>query len=189
MILPIVAYGHPMLKKVAQDIDKDYPDLDTLIADMYETMYETNGVGLAAPQINKSIRLMVVDATPFKEEYPEADFLKTVMINPYIVEEEGEEWGFEEGCLSIPDIHETVMRKPRIKIQYLDENWVAHEEWIEGILARVLQHEYDHLEGTLFVERLTPMRKMMIDRRLKKIQKGDINLRYKMIFAPRKRKK
>ncbi len=189
MILPIVAYGHPTLKKVAQDIDKDYPDLDTLIADMYETMYETNGVGLAAPQINKSIRLLVVDATPFKEDYPDAKWLKTVMINPVILEEEGTEWGFEEGCLSVPDIHETVMRKPRIKIRYLDADWQEHEKWIDGILARVLQHEYDHLEGTLFVDRLSPMRKMMIDRRLKKIQKGDINLRYKMIFTPKKRRR
>lgn len=189
MILPITAYGHPVLKKVAKDIDKDYPNLDKLIEDMYETMYETNGVGLAAPQINKSIRLFVIDAEPFQEDYPDDNIFKSVFINAQILEEEGEEWGFEEGCLSVPDLHETVMRQPKIKIRYYDAQWQLHEKWIEGIMARVIQHEYDHIEGKLFVERIAPMRKMMIDRKLKKIQKGDISLRYRMIFAPKKQKR
>lgn len=182
MVLPIVAYGHSTLKKMSVDIDKDYPDLDLLIADMFETMYATNGVGLAAPQINKNIRLFVMDAEPFKEEYPEGEGMKKVLINVHILEEEGEEWSFEEGCLSVPDIHEGVMRKPRIKIQYFDENWEKHEEWVDGIVARIMQHEYDHIEGTIFTEYLSSMRKMLLKRKLNDISTGNIEVKYRMIF-------
>lgn len=182
MVLPIVAYGHSTLKKMSVDIDKDYPGLDQLIEDMFETMYATNGVGLAAPQINKNIRLFVMDAEPFKEDYPEGEGMKKVLINVHILEEEGEEWSFEEGCLSVPDIHEGVMRKPRIKIQYLDEKWEQHEEWVEGIVARIMQHEYDHIEGKIFVEYLSNMRKMLLKRKLNDISTGNIDAKYKMIF-------
>ena len=182
MILPVVAYGHRALKKMSEDIKKDYDGLDKLIEDMFETMYATNGVGLAAPQINKNIRLFVVDADPFKEKYPEAEGMKKVMINVHILEEEGKEWSFEEGCLSVPDIHEAVMRKPRIRIAYRDENWEAHEEWIDGIVARVIQHEYDHIDGKIFIDRLSSMRKMILKRKLNDISTGNINPKYRMIF-------
>lgn len=187
MILPIIAYGHPILKKMSVDIDKDYPELDKLIENMFETMYATNGVGLAAPQIGKNIRLFVLDATPFKEDYPDAFEGKRVMINIHIVEQEGEEWSFDEGCLSVPDIHEAVMRKPRIKIQYMDENWEQHEEWIDGIMARVMQHEYDHIDGKIFTEHLSSMRKMLLKRKLNDIMTGNINPKYRMVFAKAKK--
>ncbi len=182
MILPVVAYGHRALKRMSEDIKKDYDGLDKLIEDMFETMYATNGVGLAAPQINKNIRLFIVDADPFKEKYPEAEGKKRVMINVHILEEEGKEWSFEEGCLSVPDIHEAVMRKPRIRIAYRDENWVAHEEWIDGIVARVIQHEYDHIDGKIFIDRLSSMRKMILKRKLNDISTGNISPKYRMIF-------
>ncbi len=189
MFLPIVAYGHPTLKKMSKDIDKDYPGLDELIASMWESMYESNGVGLAAPQINLNIRLFVIDADPFKEEYPDAAGQKKVLINAHIVEEEGEEWSFQEGCLSVPDIHEEVMRKPRIHIQYYDENWEYHDEWVEGIVARVMQHEYDHIDGKIFIERLSAMRKMLLKRKLTDITEGKIEVGYRMIFPKIKGKK
>jgi len=182
MILPIVAYGHSTLRKMSVDIDKEYPGLDQLLEDMFETMYATNGVGLAAPQINKNIRLFVLDAGPFTEDYPEAVGGKKVFINVHILEEEGEEWSFEEGCLSVPDIHEAVMRKPRIKVRYFDENWVQHEEWVEGVMARIMQHEYDHIDGKIFVERLSSMRKMLLKRKLNDISTGNISVKYRMIF-------
>lgn len=189
MILPIVAYGHPTLKKVSEDIEKDYPELEKLIDDMFETMYAINGVGLAAPQINKNIRLFVLDAQVFAEDYPEADGMKKVLINMYITEEEGEEWSFEEGCLSVPDIHEAVMRKPRIKIAYFDEKWEYHEEWFDGIVARIMQHEYDHIEGKIFTEYLSNMRKIILKRRLADISTGNINPKYRMIFPSMKKGK
>jgi len=189
MILPIVAYGHSTLKKMSIDIDKDYPNLELLIANMFETMYATNGVGLAAPQINKNIRLFIIDADPFKEDYPEAEGMKKVMINAHILEEEGEEWSFEEGCLSVPNIHEAVMRKPRIRIAYQDENWEQHEEWIEGIMARVIQHEYDHIDGKIFIEKLSGMRKMILKRKLNDISTGNITTKYRMIFPAAKKRK
>jgi len=189
MILPVVAYGHPTLKRVSEDIDENYPELDELIANMFETMYATKGVGLAAPQINKNIRLFVIDADPFKEDYPEAEGMKKVLINATILEEEGPEWAFEEGCLSVPDIHESVMRKPRILIEYYDENWQLHEEWFDGVLARVIQHEYDHIEGTIFVDKLSGMRKMMLKRKLNDISTGNIETRYRMIFPAKKKGK
>lgn len=187
MLLPIVAYGHPTLKKMSVDIDKDYPNLDKLITDMWETMYESNGVGLAAPQINLNIRLFVIDAEPFKEDYPDAAGQKKVLINAKIVEEEGEEWAFQEGCLSVPDIHEDVMRHPRIHIQYYDENWEYHDEWVDGIVARIMQHEYDHIDGRIFIEHLSAMRKMMLKGRLNDITTGKINPSYRMIFPKQKK--
>lgn len=182
MILPIVAFGHPVLKKVAQEIDKSYPDLQKLIADMWETMYFSHGVGLAAPQINKSIRLLVIDATPFGEEDERAKGFKKVMINSKIVHEEGVEWAFNEGCLSVPEVREDVYRKPTITIQYYDEHWQFHEETYDGVMARVIQHESDHLEGKLFVDRLSSLRRMMLKRRLGEISLGKANVDYRMIF-------
>lgn len=187
MFLPIVAYGHPTLKKVSVDIDKDYPDLDKLIENMWESMYESKGVGLAAPQINLNIRLFLIDAEPFKEEYPEAEGQKKVLINAQILKEEGEEWAFQEGCLSVPEVHEEVMRNPRIHIQYYDENWEFHDEWIDGIVARIIQHEYDHIDGKIFIERLSSMRKMLLKRRLSDITLGNISTSYRMIFPKQKR--
>lgn len=188
MILPVVAFGHPILRKVAVDIDKDYPGLEQFIADMFETMYVSNGVGLAAPQVNRSIRLFIIDATPFAEDFPGETDLKRVFINARIVEESGEEWTFNEGCLSIPEIREDVLRKPEIRIQYYDENFVFHDQRISGVLARVIQHEYDHLDGVLFVDLINPLRKMMLKRKLNDITKGLISTDYKMIY-PLARKK
>lgn len=190
MILPIRAYGDPVLKKVAEDIEPGHPGLEQLIADMFETMYAANGVGLAAPQIGRSIRLFIVDASPFAEENedgipaddPSLKDFKRVFINPYIVEEEGEEWPFEEGCLSIPNIREEVLRQPRIVLQYQDEHFVEHEETFDGFAARVIQHEHDHLDGVLFTDHLTPLRRRMLQGRLRDISRGDTDVKYKMRF-------
>lgn len=188
MIFPIVAYGHPNLRKVAVDIDKDYPDLQQFIADMFETMYESNGVGLAAPQVNRAIRLFVIDATPYADDFPGEKELKKVFINARIVEETGDEWAFNEGCLSIPDIREDVLRKPDIRIDYYDENFEFHSERVSGVLARVIQHEYDHLEGVLFVDRINPLRKIILKRKLSDIAKGLVKTDYRMIFPLLKKK-
>lgn len=190
MILPIVAYGDPVLKKEAQEIDKDFPDLDKLIADMFETMYAASGVGLAAPQIGKSIRLFVVDGSPFADDEEDVDDpraegmenLKKVFINPIIEEETGEEWGFNEGCLSIPKIREEVFRQEKITISYYDENWELREETYEGYSARIIQHEYDHIEGILFTDHLSPLKKRLLTKRLQNISKGDVEVSYKMKF-------
>ncbi len=190
MILPIVAYGDPVLKKEAQEIDKDFPGLDKLIADMFETMYAASGVGLAAPQIGKSIRLFIVDGSPFAEdeedeEDPRAEGIenfKKVFINPIIEEETGEEWGFNEGCLSIPKIREEVFRQEKITISYYDENWELREETYEGYSARIIQHEYDHIEGVLFTDHLSPLKKRLLTKRLQNISKGDVEVSYKMKF-------
>jgi len=187
MILPITAYGHPTLRRVAGEIDKDYPNLDELIKDMFETMYATNGVGLAAPQVNLPIRLLVMDATPYAEEDPQARGFKKVIINPKIVEESGDDWVFNEGCLSIPDIREDVSRKPHIRIQYYDENWNFYDEKYTSVMARVIQHEYDHLEGVLFVDKVSNIRKVLLKRRLLDISKGNIEVSYKMIFPLQKK--
>ncbi len=187
MFLPIVAYGHPTLKKKSVDIDKNYPGLNELIENMWESMYESNGVGLAAPQINLNIRLFIIDANPFKDDYTGAEGQKKAIINAHILEEEGEEWSFQEGCLSVPDIHEEVMRKPRIHIQYYDENWEFHDEWIDGIVARIIQHEYDHIDGKIFIERLSPMRKILLKRKLADITEGNISTSYRMIFPKLKK--
>ena len=189
MILPVTAYGHPILKKIAKDIDKDYPELKELIDNMYETMYVSNGVGLAAPQINLSIRLFIVDASPFAEDVPEARDFKRAFINPIITKESGKEWMFNEGCLSVPDIREDVLRKPEIRIQYYDENFEFHDEQYDKVMARIIQHEHDHLEGIMFVDRISNIRKILLKRRLLDITKGNIKVDYKMIFPKRKKGK
>ena len=190
MILPIVAYGHPTLRKVAQEIERDYPGLDELITNMFETMHASEGVGLAAPQVNEPIRLFVIDASPFGDEKPELQGFSKVFINPFIIEESGEPWIFNEGCLSVPDIREDVMRKPVIRIRYFDRNWESHVEVFEGIPARIIQHEYDHLQGTIFVDRVNALRKVLLRKKLNDISDGNIEVAYKMIFPGKvKRKK
>lgn len=189
MILPIVAYGHPTLKKVAEEIEQDYPDLDKLIEDMFETMHASVGVGLAAPQVNRPIRLFIVDATPYADEYPEAADFRKVFINPYIIEEEGEEWSFNEGCLSVPNIREDIIRKPNITLEYQDRDFNIIEEKFSGVLARIIQHEYDHIEGTIFVDKVNPLRKVLLKRKLHDISTGNIDVAYKMIFPLKPKKK
>lgn len=197
MILPVVAYGDPVLKKEAEEIDENYEGLPKLIEDMWETMYNAHGVGLAAPQIGKSIRMFVIDASPFAEDEngepdtdPKAKGLagfKKVFINPIIEEESGEEWAFAEGCLSIPKVREDVYRKEKILITYFDENWKFHEEEYEGYAARIIQHEYDHIEGVLFTDYLTPLKKRMITKKLSNISKGDVEVDYRMKFPLKKK--
>jgi len=182
MILPIIAYGHSVLKKVAVDIDKDFEGLNTLIENMWETMYNADGVGLAAPQIGKSIRLFLIDTIQVMDEGEEDKGIKKVFINAQILEEEGDLWAYEEGCLSIPNIRGDVERNKVIKIKYLDESFNEHVETIEGINARVIQHEYDHIEGLLFTEKLKPLKKRMIKRKLEAIKKGNIQVEYRMKF-------
>lgn len=189
MVLPITAYGHPVLRKVATEVDEDYPNLQQLIDDMFETMYATSGVGLAAPQVNLPIRLMVMDATAYAEEDPQAKDFKKVLINPEIIEEDGEEWVFNEGCLSVPEIREDVSRKPNIRITYYDEKWKFHDEQYDSVMGRIIQHEYDHLEGILFVDRVSSIRKMLLKKRLLDISKGNIDVKYKMIFPLKKKGK
>jgi len=184
MILPIYAYGQPVLKKVAEDIDANYPDLQELIANMWETMYAAHGVGLAAPQIGLSIRLFVIDSSPMMDDGREAEGIKRVFINAHKVEENGTPWSFEEGCLSIPDIRGDVERPPVVRLRYMDENFVQHEEVFTGLNARVIQHEYDHIDGVLFVERLKPLKKRLVQRRLENIRRGNVESDYRMKFIP-----
>ena len=189
MILPIVAYGDPVLRKKCKEITKDYPKLDELISNMFETMYHASGVGLAAPQVGLPIRIFLVDASPFAddEDLPEKeqnelkDF-KKVFINAKINEETGDTWNFNEGCLSIPDIREDVNRKDTITISYQDENFKSHTETFNGLAARIIQHEYDHIEGILFTDKLSSLKKRLLKSRLDKISKGKINVDYKMRF-------
>lgn len=189
MILPIFAYGHPVLKKVAAPIGPDYPELSTLLADMWETMYKADGVGIAAPQVGLSIRIFVADTTQItrKEPLDGDEPFKRVFINPKMIEESGEHWPYEEGCLSIPDIRGEVERPPVLRIQWQDENFERHEAVFAGINARVIQHEYDHLEGVLFVEKLKPLKKRLIQRKLDNIRVGKINTDYKMRFYTAKK--
>ncbi len=189
MKFPILAYGHPTLRKVAKNITPEYPELQSLIDDMFESMYESNGVGLAAPQIGKSIRLFVIDASSFTEiddnlsdEEKKQLQGKKVFINAKILEETGNEWAFNEGCLSIPGINEDVERPKKIKIEYYDRNFNKHIEEIDGILARVIQHEYDHLEGILFTDHLSSFKKRLLKRKLENISKGKVNVDYRMKF-------
>ncbi|MGR7813583.1 peptide deformylase [Lacinutrix undariae] len=196
MILPIVAYGDAVLRKECADITKDYPNLNALIDNMYETMYGAYGVGLAAPQIGLAIRLFLVDTSPFadddslsEEEQNELKDFKRTFINAQILEEEGEEWGFNEGCLSIPDVREDVFRQPNIKIEYLDENFETHVEEFSGLIARVIQHEYDHIDGVLFTDKLSSLKKRLIKGKLGNISKGKINIDYKMRFPAMKKKR
>ena len=190
MILPIVAYGADVLRKVALDIEKDYPQLDKLIADMWETMYASNGVGLAAPQINRNIRLFVMDSAQIfehqeeedKGKYPDEPGVKRVFINAHINEYAGEEWPYNEGCLSIPKIREDIMRPEQVTVEYLDENFELKKETFNGITARIIQHEYDHIEGKLFIDYLKPLKKKMLQGKLNDISKGKIKVDYKMAF-------
>lgn len=194
MILPIVAYGDPILKKKAEEISPDYENLDQLIDDMFETMYNASGVGLAAPQIGKSIRLFIVDASPFAddEDDPEAEKVKDfieVFINAEIIEQEGEEWAFQEGCLSIPNIREDVNRESKIKIRYFDRDWKLQEKEFDGYAARIIQHEYDHIEGVLFTDLLNPLKRRMLKGKLQDISKGNVDVKYRMRFPILKAKK
>ena len=182
MILPIIAYGDPILKKQAKEIEDDYPKLKDLIENMFETMYSSKGVGLAAPQVNESLRVFIVDASPFKEDDASLDGFKKVFINPIILEEDGQEWLFNEGCLSIPGIREDVKRKERIVIEYFDENFVLHEETYDGLSARIIQHEYDHLDGILFTDRINPLKRRLLKSKLNDIARGKIEINYKMKF-------
>lgn len=189
MILPIVAYGDPVLRKVAENIDKDYPKFEELVSSMWDTMYNANGVGLAAPQIGLPIRLFLVDTTPFsddedltEEEQSALKGFKKVFINAQIVEETGTEWVFNEGCLSIPDVREDVSRKDTITISYMDENFKSYKETFDGLLARVIQHEYDHIEGILFTDKLSSLKKRLLKGRLANISKGKIKVEYRMRF-------
>ncbi len=181
MIYPIVAYGDPVLKKKASEVPRDYPGLAQLIADMYETMYNAHGVGLAAPQIGLSLRLFVTDGAPFEEE--EVKDFKQVFINAKILEEDGEPWKFNEGCLSIPQVREDISRLETIRLEYYDENWNLKVENFDGLAARIIQHEYDHTEGILFVDKISPLRKRLIKNRLLDISKGKVDADYKMKFA------
>lgn len=189
MILPIVAYGDPVLRKIGKDVPKDFPKLKELITNMWETMYNAKGVGLAAPQIGLPIRLFLVDTSPFAddedfspEERKKLNGFKKAFINAYVEEETGEEWPFNEGCLSIPEIREDIKRKDTITITYVDEEFESHTETYDGLLARVIQHEYDHIEGILFTDKLSPLKKRMLKGRLNNISKGNIIVDYRMRF-------
>lgn len=189
MTLPIVAYGDPVLRKTAKSIDREYPELQQLIANMWETMYKASGVGLAAPQIGLPVRLFVIDTSPFaededftEEEQAQLKDFKRVFINAQMIEEDGRNWSFNEGCLSIPDIREDVSRKDTITIQYVDEEFTEHKHTFNGLLARVIQHEYDHIEGILFTDKLSSLKRRLLKGKLSNISKGNIEVDYKMRF-------
>jgi peptide deformylase len=191
MILPIVAYGAPVLRAVAKEINPDYPNLTKLIEDMWETMYASNGVGLAAPQVNRDIRLFVIDSTQIfegmdaseRKDYPDTPGTKQVFINAYIKELNGEEWVYNEGCLSIPKIREDISREEEVVIEFVDENFLPHTQTFNGITARVILHEYDHIEGKLFIDHLKPLKRKLLKGKLDDISKGKIKVDYKMVFA------
>ncbi len=180
MILPIYLYGQPVLKKVSEDITPEYPSLKELIENMFETMEHAEGIGLAAPQIGLAIRLVVVDLDVLAEDYPEFKDFRRVYINAHILETSDETESMEEGCLSLPGVHEKVTRPSRILVKYLDENFVEHEEWVDGFLARVMQHEFDHLEGKVFSDRISPLRRQMNKNRLANLAKGQVQCTYKV---------
>lgn len=190
MILPIVAYGHPVLRKIGSDITPDYPDLQKLIADMWETMYHSSGVGLAAPQINKEIRLFVMDSKQVfenmeaedKDKYTDAPGVKQVFINAYIKQLDGEDWAYNEGCLSIPNIREDVMRSEEVTLEYVDEDFKPHTTTFNGLTARIILHEYDHIEGKLFIDHIKPLKRKLMKRKLDDITKGKIKVDYRMLF-------
>lgn len=190
MILPIVAYGHPVLRKLADDITPDYPNLGKLIEDMWETMYASSGVGLAAPQVNKHIRLFVIDTVQIfnnmdeeeKAEYNDGPGLKSVFINAHLVNTDGDEWPYNEGCLSIPKIREDIYRQESITLTYSDENFQTHTRTFTGLTARVIQHEYDHIEGKLFIDHISPLKRKLMKGRLNDISKGKVKVDYKMLF-------
>ena len=190
MIFPIVAYGDPVLRKIATGITPDYPQLDKFIDDMWETMYASNGVGLAAPQVNKSIRLFVVDTEQIfknmdeeeKTEYPDAPGVKIVVINAHMVALEGDEWSYNEGCLSIPKIREDIFRQQTVTLQYQDQHFEQHTQTFTGLSARVIMHEYDHIEGKLFIDHISPLKRKLMKGKLNDISKGKISVDYKMLF-------
>ena len=183
MIFPVSIIGSPVLRKTAKDIDKDYKGLSKFIDDMFETMYDSDGVGLAAPQVGKSIRLVVIDATTLEEDDPGLKDLKKVMINAHMIERSGEFVNMEEGCLSIPGIREDVKREDKIRIEYYDENFEFHDEYFEGISARIIQHEYDHLDGVLFTDKISALRKRILKGKLQAISKGKFDAHYKVRLA------
>lgn len=191
MILPIVAYGHPVLREVAKNIDAEYPQLDKLIEDMWETMYASNGVGIAAPQVNRAIRLFVVDSTQIfesleeeeKDDYPDAPGIKQVFINAKVLRLNGEEWPYNEGCLSIPKVREDVMRPEEVEIEFQDEQFQTHVKTFNGITARVILHEYDHIEGKLFIDHISLLKRKLIKSKLDDISKGKVRVDYRMLFA------
>ena len=180
MILPIYTYGQPVLRKEAEDIAPDYPELKELVQNMFETNDRADGVGLAAPQIGLPIRVVIVDLTPLAEDMPEYADFKRAYINGYIVDEEGETILMDEGCLSLPGIHEKVPRAEKVRIQYVDENFVEHDEWVEGFLARVIQHEFDHLEGKVFTDRISPLRRQMNKAKFNALLSGKVRCDYKV---------
>ena len=190
MILPIIAFGNPVLKRIADEVPENFEGLSSLLTDMFETMYAAKGVGLAAPQIGESIRLFIVDGSPFANEEGEEidpkaigiEGFKKVFINPIIEEESGDLWPFQEGCLSIPKIRENVSRKERIYVSYYDENWSFHRDEFDGYKARIIQHEYDHLEGVLFTDKLSPLKKKLLSKRLGNVSIGMVEVDYKMKF-------
>jgi peptide deformylase len=191
MILPIVAYGAPVLRKVCDDINADYPGLQKLIADMWETMYASNGVGIAAPQVNNKIRLFLIDSEQIfrnmkeddeEEDYPDEPGFKGVFINAHIAELDGNEWSYTEGCLSIPKIREDVFRKESVTLSYVDENFAPHVKTFNGITARVILHEYDHIEGKLFIDHIKPLKRTLLKRKLNDISKGKVDVDYRMVF-------
>lgn len=190
MVLPIVAYGNPVLRKIADDITPDYPQLNKLIADMWETMYSSNGVGIAAPQVNRAIRLFVVDTEQIvegfddqdKKDFPNEKGIKQVFINAHKVEETGDTWKYNEGCLSIPKVREDIARCSHVRMRYMDENFQEHETVFDGITARVILHEYDHIEGKLFIDYLPSLKKRLLKKRLEDISTGKIKVDYRMTF-------
>ncbi|MEO7983132.1 MAG: peptide deformylase [Bacteroidota bacterium] len=190
MILPIVAYGHPVLRKVATDISPDYPQLDKFIEDMWETMYASNGVGLAAPQVNRGIRFFVVDTVQMfnnmedeeKADYPGDEGIKAIFINAHIAELDGDEWPYNEGCLSIPKIREDIYRQETVTLDFCDEQFVQHRKTFTGISARVILHEYDHIEGKLFIDHISALKRKLMKGKLNDISKGKVNVDYKMLF-------
>jgi peptide deformylase len=190
MILPIVAYGTPILRQVSKEIAPDYPDLAKLIEDMWETMYSSNGVGLAAPQVNRDIRLFIIDSSQVfenleeneKDKYPDGPGIKQVFINAHVVAVDGEEWSYNEGCLSIPKIREDIFRNEEVTLDFLDENFESHTVTYNGISARIILHEYDHIEGKLFIDYLKPLKRKLLKSKLDDITRGKISVDYKMSF-------
>jgi len=180
MVYPVFIYGSPVLRKKTLEINKDYPGLKGFIEDLFETMYVSDGLGLAAPQIGKSLRVFVLDGAPLAEDDPSLNDFKKVLINPEIIEKDGEEIAFNEGCLSIPNIREDVLRPAKIRITYYDEDFKFHDEYYEGLKARIIQHEYDHLEGILFVDLIAPIRKKLLKGKLSAISKGKFEAKYKV---------
>lgn len=186
MTYPIVVYGHPVLRKVSEEIDKDYPDLKQLIEDLFETMYRSEGLGLAAPQIGRSIRIFVIDGKQAADDEPSLAEFRKVFINVHITEKSGELMPMTEGCLSIPNLREEVNRNSHIRINYYDENWNYHDEVYDGYKARIIQHEYDHLDGIMFTDKVSPLRKRLIKSKLTAISKGRFESEYKTILPGQK---